>query len=223
VDDENAGDVALAAACAAGDARAIATFEGEYAAEVRRVFDRAGARQIDFDDFAQALRRKLFAPPAPRIADYAGTGPLRAWLRVVATRTLLDMTRPAHLAEEPVSRDKFVRVPAPDDHPDLAYLKRLYGAAVTAAIEDAARALTPEARNMLRQHYAQGLSIDDIGRLQRVHRATAARRLQKARELLLESVRGVLAERLQLSTEDLESVLRLVQSQLDVTLERVFG
>jgi len=214
-------DLFLAFACAEGDAKALAAFDKAHAADVRRAFARARANGIALEDFEQALRQKLFAQPAPKIREYGGTGHLRGWVRVVATRTLLDMARPAHLSERPSADDAFLKVPAPADAPDLAYLKRLYSSEVEEAMKAAAASLTPEERNFLREHYAQGLSVDQIGQLHGVHRATAARRVQRAREALLARVHEHLASRLRLSEAELASVLRLVQSEIHVTLERV--
>ncbi|MFY0535383.1 hypothetical protein [Nannocystis pusilla] len=56
--------------------------------------------------------------------------------------------------------------------------------------------LDEQARNLLRQHLLDGLSIDQIAGLQRVHRATAARRLVRVREDLAQRTRaaGAVAE-----------------------------
>src|SRR5262249_27998389 len=107
--------------------------------------------------------------------------------------------------------------------PDLAYLKRLYGAATKNALREAARALSPEERNVLRDAYARSLSIDQIAGIHGCHRATAARRIERARDRLLTTVRVVLRDKLGVSERALESVLRLVKSDLHVTLERVLS
>jgi len=65
------------------------------------------------------------------------------------------------------------------------------------------------------------LSIDQIGALYHLHRATAARRVVKAREALLTATRTALAARLGLTTEQLESVLQLIASRMDASVERL--
>ena len=216
-------DLWLACSCAEGDAAAIGAFDALFANDLVRAYERARTTKIALDDFVQAVRVKLMSTAHPKIRDYVGFGPLRAWVRTVATRTLLDMTRPLYLKERPTDDAKFLEVPAPTDAPDLAYAKRLYGVAMQQAIQDAAAALTPEERNVLRDHYARGLTVDQIAQLHGYHRATAARRVQRARDALLEGIRLLLAERLGLSGAELESVLRLVRSQMNVTLERVLA
>ncbi|MGE3669169.1 MAG: transcriptional regulator, partial [Polyangiaceae bacterium] len=81
----------------------------------------------------------------------------------------------------------------------------------------------PEQRNVLRAYYGQGSSIDVIAAGRGVHRATAARRVGQAREQLLSDTRRLLIAELKLSRSELESVMRLIQSQLHLTLSRVFA
>ncbi len=60
-----------------------------------------------------------------------------------------------------------------------------------------------------------------MGKLHQVHRATAARWLQSIRDALLERTRVELQARLGAGAADVDSVIRLVASRLDVSLERV--
>jgi RNA polymerase sigma-70 factor (ECF subfamily) len=214
-------DLALACACGAGDTRAIAALGERYHADLKRAFGRIRLPQLGFDDFLQVLREKLFAAASPKIAEYGGMGDLRAWLRVVATRTALDLARTTRRYEQPGADAAMLAVPAPGDDPGLAYLKRMYGKAMRAAVEEAAAALSPEERNVLREHYARGLTIDQIASIHGFHRATAARRVQRARDGLVRRTRAILGERLGMSDTDLDSVMRLVQSDLHMSVRRV--
>ncbi len=81
--------------------------------------------------------------------------------------------------------------------------------------------MPPEERNVLRDHYAQGLGIDQIAAIHGIHRATAARRLATAREAILRETRQLLMQRLKVSRAELESVVRLIESQMHVTMERI--
>jgi RNA polymerase sigma-70 factor (ECF subfamily) len=214
-------DLALACACGVADPRALAAFEAHFASNITAAFRRIRTRHVVLEDFAQVVRQKLFGPPRPKIDEYGGLGDLRAWVQIVATRTALDLARGAKVREEPAGESSFLEVPAPGDAPELAYLKRLYGREVAQAVEVAARALSPEARNVLRDHYARGLTIDQIGRAHGVHRATAARRVQRAREELVAGVRATLVAQLGVAEAEIDSVMRLVESQLEITMERV--
>jgi RNA polymerase sigma-70 factor (ECF subfamily) len=216
--------MALASDCARNIPGAIARFEAVYAAEIRIVHSRMRGYKPALDELAQVVRVKLFAGESPRIREYRGIGSLKNWVRVVATRTLIEMVRATKDAESIDEHEGGVLpLTAPDDDPEMAYLKRRYAAEVKVAFEDAARELGPEDRNVLREHYARGLSIDQIAAVHGVHRATAARRLVAARDSVLAVTRRILMTRLRLSRSELESVVRMVESRMHVTAERVFG
>ncbi len=71
---------------------------------------------------------------------------------------------------------------------------------------------------MLNLHFVDGLSIDEVGTVYHVHRATAARWISAARAALLKEIRLRLAAALRASESELDSVMRGVRSQLDVSL-----
>src|SRR5262250_2343285 len=62
-----------------------------------RAWDALLARPTPLADAVrQRVRMKLFVGAAPKIASYAGTGPLGAWLRVVTIRCARDLHRTTH-------------------------------------------------------------------------------------------------------------------------------
>lgn len=216
-------DLFLAWACASGDGAAIAELERVYATDLRAVYAQVRGAKVPFEELVQVLRGKLFAGPAPKIAEYSGIGELKSWLRVTGVRTLVDMARQLPDRERPMEDSGPLAVPAPGDDPEMQYLKRTYHEQMRRAFEDAARALSPEERNVLREHYAHSMTIDQIAAAHGIHRATAARRVAGAREAVLRGTRQLLMQRLGLSMAELESVVRMIESQLHVTVERVFG
>jgi RNA polymerase sigma-70 factor (ECF subfamily) len=218
-------DLYLVAACLAGASTAVAAFDREMLAAAR-----AAARSIDnnaafVDEACQRLRASLLVGDGerPRIADYAGRGPLRAWVGVAAVRTALMMRRSQQRARE---------VPVEDDwsgslaviatgNPELDLLKRQYADAFAAALREAVAKLEPRLRTVLRMSYVEGLSIDDIGGVYAVHRATAARWIRAACDEVFAATRGLLSERLQITGRELDRVAAMVQSQLDVSLSQL--
>jgi RNA polymerase sigma-70 factor (ECF subfamily) len=86
------------------------------------------------------------------------------------------------------------------------------------AFRDAIAALRKEERTLLRYHYLDGLGIDPLSLVLGVHRVTAARRLNKARSSVVQGTRALLTERLRVGSRDLESILRLIESQLDISV-----
>jgi RNA polymerase sigma-70 factor (ECF subfamily) len=76
---------------------------------------------------------------------------------------------------------------------------------------------------ILRLCYVKGLSHERIALAYKVHQTTITRRIGKARETLVERIQRRLQERLDESTLNLDSIARLVGSQLDLSLTRWLG
>jgi RNA polymerase sigma-70 factor (ECF subfamily) len=210
-------DFYLAAACVEGTAGAAEALERSQFADLRADLGRRHS-SLDLDDVLQSLREKLLVGPTAALAAYSGRGRLRSWLRVVATRLLLnlaarrprDRAGPRELSEE-------APVLAPDS--ELEQLKQLYRAEFRTAFHAALPRLEPTERNLLRHAVVDELGIDALAERLGVHRVTAARRLAAARERLGLLIRGELGVRLQASGQDLESILRLVRSRIQVTID----
>jgi RNA polymerase sigma-70 factor, ECF subfamily len=112
------------------------------------------------------------------------------------------------------------RVGAEDD-PEVGYLKHLYRREFKQALHAAVDTLDDHERLLLRQHALDGLSVDQLARLHGVHRATAARWVGAVRDTVLARTHRELIRRLGLSRGELASIMRLIQSQLDVSLPRI--
>ncbi len=80
--------------------------------------------------------------------------------------------------------------------------------------------LTPRQRNLLRHQLVDHLSIDEIGALYQVHRATAARWLEAARQAVVEQIKLAMMARLRIHGEEYESILRLIHSAVDLSISR---
>jgi RNA polymerase sigma-70 factor (ECF subfamily) len=216
-------DLWLALACVSGQPAALRAFEARYFGEIDRALARLDPAAATRDDVRQIVREKLFvaAPGArPKIAEYAGRGDLKNWVRVTVVRTVLNLVTRGH-RDIPVSSDLLVLLPAPGADPELDHARRLYRHELEEALAEAASALPARERSLLLYELGEGLGIDQIGALYGVHRSTAARWLARAREKLLGEVRRALSARLRIAPAELDSILRLLGSQLDVTIERV--
>ncbi len=220
--DLHAADAAFACACADGDSRALLEFDRVYGRDVDLAIARSGDIGLTRDEFRQHLRERLFvAGPqrTARISAYGGRGSLRAWVRVTATRAMLDWLR---RKAEPQNRPGddaavFDRIAGPND-PELEYMRQTYGAAVPEAMQAAFAALTPRQRNLLRQRHLHGLSPDRLAVAYGVHRATAFRWLEDARAALWHGLRSALAERLRVADDELDSVIAMIASRVDVSI-----
>ncbi len=218
-------DVFLACACAAGDQAAVRVFEELLLPPAQTAIRAIDATPSFVDEATQRLRTHLLVgePGArPRIAAYAARGPLRAWVGVSAARVALMMRRSSKRAKEVPEDDWAVAISATSTgDPELDLLKRQHARAFSTALADAARGLEPRLRSVLRMHFVDDLTIDEIGAAYAVHRATAARWIQRARDALFAATRTRLAQQLSLSPTDLDQLTQLVQSQLDVSLSQL--
>lgn len=225
-----AADLVLAAACIAQEPTAHAAFDS-----VLTEVDAAGASTRSprdlIDDVKQLIRVQLLVAKdgkPPGIAGYRGKGPLRGWVRITATRELIRHQRkrsrelPSGMPGSsgmPIDRPLDEALGDAGD-PLLSQLKAEYRSEFATALREAITELSAEDRTLLRQQIVDQLSIDEIGAAFGVHRATAARWLQRARGALVAHTRGRLAARLKVSVDEIDSVIRLVQSQLDASVVR---
>ena len=218
-------DLYLACACAANDKTALAAFDRHYIREVDIALARMRIGPPRSNDVKQLVRQRLFVGDGSpgKIAEYAGRGDLRRWVRSVAVRTCLnDLRKGKHevLADD----DQLIAQHAmPGDDPEIEYMKRTYAAEFRAAFADAMSQLGPREQTLLRYHHIDGLNIDEIGAIYRVHRVTAFRWLEKAKETLVLATLGHLKTRLNVSPKELDSVLRLIRSQIHLSLVRHLG
>jgi len=214
-------DLFLACAALAGNERALSQFESHTFGEIDAAAASLRAPDSDVEEVKQIVRTQLFVAQgqrSPVVADYAGRGSLRGWVRVIATRELLRMRRKAR-KEIPLEEHILHDLETQGD-PEIDRLKQAYRGQVASALREAIDLLDVRDRLLLRYQICDHLSIDAIGAIYQVHRATAARWLSKAREALVDLTKERLAILLSLDPGDTDSILRLVQSQLDVSLER---
>jgi RNA polymerase sigma-70 factor, ECF subfamily len=216
-------DLYLACACALGVPAAVAALDDVYLSQVKVFLGRTKPTPDFIDEVRQALRVKLlvasFGAP-PKITEYSGRGPLTSWLRVVAIRAAADLQRGA--AARPREDDEeAAEALAVDWDPEFSHLKERYRVEFKEAFQIAFAQLTSKQRNVLRLHVVDGLSIDQIGVILRVHRSTAARWIASTREVILAHAQRLLEERLRLRPGEFESLARLLRSQLDLSVTRL--
>lgn len=214
-------DLFIACGCVLGDAPAIAAFQADHGDAIRAHLARI--ERASAEDLAQALLTRLLVGEAeelPRLVSYAGRSSLAAWLKVVATReALTHRRRRTELAPTPeVSLAELVDA---GDDPELFLMRARHRDDFRRAFEDALAELDARDRTLLRYQLVDRLTIDELARLDGVHRATAARRLAKVREQLLRETRRKLMATSKLSRAELESAFRLVRSQIEVSVRRL--
>jgi RNA polymerase sigma-70 factor (ECF subfamily) len=216
-------DVELARACAAGDARAIAEVERRFGPDLDRALARLRLDAALAAEIRQSVREKLFVGKGggpPGIASYEGKGPLGAFLRAVVVHAAMSAKRAQRKDHD---GDSVLRDAAAVDDPELAEIRRRYGASFKQAFADALAELEPRDRNVLRLVYVEGLGVEQVALAYGVHRVSVSRWLADARAHLHSRTRALLRERLSLSATELASVARLCLSQIDVSLDRLLA
>lgn len=211
-------DLYLACACAAGDARALAAFDSYALSGVREAVRHLDPEAAFASEVAQLTRMKLLVDG--RIRSYRGRGKLKSWVQVTAVRIAIELCRKKKPEQ---SDDALAEAADLDEDPELVPIRQLYKEEFAAAFKTALASLSSRERNILRLYLLDGLNIDRIGAMYRVHRATVARWIAGAREKLLDGTRAELKQKLRLSETEFESLLVVVKSHLDLSLERFLG
>lgn len=215
-------DLALAQRCAAGDESALAAFDARFAADVDRALRKSKGLGVSADEFRQIVREKLFvAAPggAPRVASYGGRAPLAGWLRVVCARAVIDLVRRGEDERPAGDGGALLERLSGKDDPELSALRARYAAILPKAFRAGLRALAPRQRNLLRQRYLHDVPAAALANSYGVHRATLFAWLDEARAALLEHTRR--AVRAEIRDVELESVVRLMGSELELSLRQL--
>lgn len=217
----HADDLYLTCACTDGDAAAVALFEAAHRPTIQMALAGMGNVHGLGDEIGQRVRTRLFVRdaggPPPRIASYSGRGDLRSWVRATTIREAITVLRAS--GKEVLGHDDMIAaMPAVEDDPELEYLKKLYRAEFKTAFEQAFATLSTRDRLLLRYRFVDGANIDDIATIHQVHRATAARWLAEIRDRLFAETRRRMTEALEVSEGEVESIVRMIQSQLEASI-----
>jgi RNA polymerase sigma-70 factor (ECF subfamily) len=214
-------ELALALACARGDAGALRAFEQHHGRDIALALARAGVEPAAVDDVAQLVRSRLFVGDPPRIAAFSGRGELANWVRTVAVRVAISSRRgraPLDRATASVPS----RLPI-DDDPELAWLREHHRAGFKAAFSQVLSQLDDEERALLRFKFLDGLTLEELAQLFGTHRATIARRVARLRDQLAEDLCAAFGTQPGITRAQLESIARLLRADLDLSLSRLLA
>lgn len=214
-------DEYLRLACLNNVTGAVETLEHEYLRPLEATLLKRNSDVELVEETLQVVRHKLLLGDSPALASYESTGHLRAWLLVVATRTLRDLarqrgvrwSRQAPLVEQLVT---------PGNEPDVSLQKSELDDIFVEALREVVVSLPERERYALRMHILAGWNISQIGEAMSTHRATAARWIAAAKQRINQNVRTILQKRLELAPEELERVFSLLSTHLNLRLSQVF-
>jgi RNA polymerase sigma-70 factor (ECF subfamily) len=215
---EHADALYVCAASDLGDDSACRAIEARYFGALRSAIARVDGRKDFIDEVLQLLRVQLFSGEARKIARYAGRGPLERWLRTAAMRLAFRQKKARAKLPASLPDGSDAAIPAREGEADRPF-KAAYARAFEQALDEAFQELYPRERAVLRLHFAEGMNIDEIGRVYAVHRATVARWIASCREGLARAVRARLEVQFgQLVQEEFDSLFRLVYQELDLSV-----
>jgi RNA polymerase sigma-70 factor (ECF subfamily) len=211
-------DLYLCCACLARRPGAVEVFEAHAFPRVKLALQRIHEAGEFSEEIQQSLRQRLLVGPPPKLACYAARGPLIAWACVSAARLAVDALRAqsaARRAHGAASRQQLIRH---FEDPAAQMQRSEHVQLFEEALEKAFRGLSPADRQLLRLASLEGCSIDQLGRMYSIHRATAARRLERVRGRVLVAVRRYLKDKYGLPTSEFQALAGEVKSQLHVSL-----
>lgn len=216
-------DLYLACACARGDSKAIRHFEKTVLPAAEPAIARVDSSAEFVEDALHEVRIRLLVDgeqgPA-RIRGYLGRGPLTSWVRVVAMRTAYGLKR-VKPAEVPEEVERLAALPFDGTSPELKALRRDFAGPFHAAFREALDALEARERNVLRLYLLEGVPAEVIGKMYGVHRATVARWIAGTHQQLLGETRRKLTAELGLIGKDLDTLMKLVSSGLEISIATV--
>lgn len=218
-----AGDLHLVCALGTGHPEALAALESDFMPAVERALVRIQTSEASIKDIIQGLYGYLLERQnAPHETSglrrgYAGRGELKGWLCTCAVHQATRMQKRAR-RELDLDETPYLFLPDQGRTPELALLTGELKLRFETSFREAVAALESRERNVLRYHFISGLSIDQIGVIYHVHRATAARWVAQARERLGTLTRKRFLTATPMHEKSYAEALALVRSQLAVNL-----
>jgi RNA polymerase sigma-70 factor, ECF subfamily len=219
------GDLYLTAGCLLGRPAAVTAFENHHLSSVGGLIKHLDATPVFADEVRQELRRKFFVaepPTLPKLASYTGRGPLGSWVAVAAQRAALDVLRRWN-RERPTDDQVLENLLSGGLNPELLLAKAHLKHEVQQALRSALKSLPVRERIVLRLALVTGLTLDEVGTIYKVNASTISRWLCRSRRNILAAMEEFLMERAGASPSDLQSMVALVRSQVDVGLSSLLG
>jgi len=212
----------LCAGLSANVRGAAEAFEARYFTPLPSALGRLRLAPSELDELLQIVRLKLLVREGLKgavIEQYAGKGRLAGFVKVTATREAISRFRKQRATE--AFDEEAIFLPATNTDPGLSAVKHEARAAFRESLVCALAALEPRDRNLLRLHLLGGVTLERLATMHGKDRATIVRWLRDARERVLDGTKRELGQRLRARADEVDSLLGLATSNLDLTLERL--
>ena len=202
----------LAFGCAERLPSAIASFERDYMTSLVQSLSELDASQEELIDVQMELRHELLVGDQerePRIAAYAGRSPLKRWLGVLAIKSLNGLrTREAKTVSTAFVNDR--RLASSSIDPELSMISAQARSDLELSLRSAFNYEAVFERSLIKLDVIEILSVDELRRIRRAHRATVAVCLEALQRQLLVDMLDALQPRVQLDRADIQSLIALV-------------
>jgi len=221
----HAEDLYLCCAALAGSEPAIRKLRNDYRAVVTNHL-----RTIDSSvPFAEEIEQRLWDSALvgqhdspPKLASYAGRGPLAAWLGVAAQRIAL-MIRRSEAAEKRAIDGVAMEIRIASADPELAFVKEHLRESFQRAIIKAFDALDDRQRLIYTLHVIDGLTVERIATIYSVSHSTVSRWMSAARAAIISEAQRILRDDMQVPAEEFDSLARLLASDLDLSISAILS
>jgi RNA polymerase sigma-70 factor (ECF subfamily) len=219
---ERGDELYLVAGCVARAPEAYQAFERRYLSLLNQSVGRISLSADQADELRQQMRVTLLLGDQPKIGTFRGQGPLGAWVQVCAVRLALKMGAAQERLAGP-DASLLEGLVSQEADQELLAAKSQYRDTFQAALEECFSGLPSRQKTLLRMHFLDGMSIDEMGQVFHVHRATIARWLVAIRREVLETICQKISLRLHTSSSEFRSMVRLVDGDVRLSLHRILG
>ncbi|HVZ88522.1 MAG TPA: hypothetical protein VHG72_16235 [Polyangia bacterium] len=216
--DELAADLYLAASCAFDVPGALQAFRERLfpaVAQAARLYDPS----VPFaEEVYQRVSEAMFVggpDGQPKIRRYVGDGPLAKYIGTAARRIALRMaTNSARFKGEEALVDHLCQIHSQE----TTVLKRQHRDLFNRAVAIAVRQLSERERLILRLNLNQRVSTTKLASMYKVSQPTISRWIQRAARTIFLNVKELVCDELDIDTRELESLLLLVRSQIEISI-----
>jgi RNA polymerase sigma-70 factor (ECF subfamily) len=220
----HAEDLYLACACLSGNAAALVALQAESRRVLARYLKKIHGGAAIFEEVEQQLWNAVLvgAGEGPKLAGYAGRGPLGSWIGVSAQRIALMMLRHERV-EVRARKEAAAQQRVVTDDPEMAAVKDRYRDEFQAALEAALGGLDDRDMTLYRMHFVDGIGTAEIGVVYSVSAMTVRRWLAAARGRIVEGAKRHLRAHLHVSSGEFDSIVGLLMSQVDLNLSQILN
>jgi RNA polymerase sigma-70 factor (ECF subfamily) len=216
-------DLYLACACANGVPAGLQSFRTQYFATVAQAAKPFDDSPPFAEEIYQRLSDTLFVADGPsrgKIVRYAGRGPLAGFVATAAKRMAL---RAAAYAKRFQGEAELIDRFSQFTEQETTLMKLRYRETFNRALSIALRQLPSRERLILRMNLVERVSTTRLAALYKVSQPTVSRRIQRSAKAIFATVKDLVCDELDIDTRELESLLLLVRSQIEITISLAGG